>query len=569
MTVRQVVADFPGAHAVFRGHGEIERPPARFGHIEPLTHFARRSGLPLPQLLDELAAATGAACSNARYHAERVHHGFILAALIIVLTAGAGWGGWLLWVIGFNTDFQAVLPAYIIAHGDTQLWGFVVLFILGISLRTVLRAAMLRRGAHWLSRGFLTLGLIGVGGNFAWCLFPERFASWGWMSGVALASVSAAWLLTVVATLHRHWRTPWARALVAAGIWLLAWSLITIRFRALAGAGGPGLYSLAQRSLVIDLAVFGFTMNAIYAFGQKLLPGLLRLGTPQGGLLETAHWLHNAGALAICLATGFRAFDALAAIGSVFMLTAACLFILAMRGLIGRRRIAQRPEQGHSVLDLYPPLAFFWLLTSLFLLSAGYIFQTITGEALAHAYTGAVRHALTVGFISTMIVGVGQRLLPSLDRTVARLPRLALPIFALIASGNLLRVASQLAIAATPAAFYVMPFSAFLEWTALLLFACTVVVTMFWKESPLRARRITKTSSLAVLLAECPWIEDKLIAGGNRYLANVRSVPRELTIETFARRDSEHVERLVERLNTWLDLESEVVLRSPAEVDSL
>ncbi|MCL4217410.1 MAG: hypothetical protein KJ052_10470, partial [Candidatus Hydrogenedentes bacterium] len=108
MTVRQVVADFPGAHAVFRGHGEIERPPARFGHIEPLTHFARRSGLPLPQLLDELAAATGAACSNARYHAERVHHGFILAALIIVLTAGAGWGGWLLWVIGFNTDFQAV-----------------------------------------------------------------------------------------------------------------------------------------------------------------------------------------------------------------------------------------------------------------------------------------------------------------------------------------------------------------------------------------------------------------------------------------------------------------------------
>ncbi|MCL4855038.1 MAG: hypothetical protein KJZ78_27060, partial [Bryobacteraceae bacterium] len=76
-----------------------------------------------------------------------------------------------------NTDFQAVLPAYIIAHGDTQLWGFVVLFILGISLRTVLRAAMLRRGAHWLSRGFLILGLIGVGGNFAWCLFPERLAT--------------------------------------------------------------------------------------------------------------------------------------------------------------------------------------------------------------------------------------------------------------------------------------------------------------------------------------------------------------------------------------------------------
>lgn len=566
-TVRQVVANFPDTRAIFLRHGEVDRPVTRFGHHEPLTNFARRRGVPLPRLLDELTAATGAPWSNARHHAERVHHGFILAALIFSLTAGAGWGGWLLWVVGFSGDFGAVRPAHIIAHGDTQLWGFVGLFILGISMRTVLRPALKRPWALWLCRALLILFVAAVCGNFAWALFPQSFAALGWMSGVALTIIATAWLLAIILVLHRHWRATWARALLAAGLWLLAWSLVTVQFRALAGAGGPDLYSMAQRSLVIELAVFGFTLNAIYAFGQKLLPGLLRLGTPQGGLIASAHWVHNLGALVLCLATAWGAPGAIAAVGSLCMLFAAGLFMLGMRGLIGRRRTSRRPEQGQLVLDLYPPHAFFWLLTSLLLLSAGYLFQSITGDAPPHAYVGAIRHALTVGFITTMIMGVGQRLLPALDHTVPFLPRLAVPAFVLLACGNLLRVTSEFATTLTPAAFFLMPFSAFLEWGALLLFACVATGTMFWKESPMRARRVSKSSSVAILLAESPWIEDKLIAGGNRYLAEVCSVPRELTIETFAKRGQVQAGELVTQLNTWLGAESAEVLRSPANGD--
>jgi hypothetical protein len=42
MTVRQIAADFPDSQAVFRRYGEPEKRSARFGHLEPLTHFARR-----------------------------------------------------------------------------------------------------------------------------------------------------------------------------------------------------------------------------------------------------------------------------------------------------------------------------------------------------------------------------------------------------------------------------------------------------------------------------------------------------------------------------------------------
>src|SRR5579872_3255565 len=59
MTVRQVAADYPGCREVLRRHGEPEDRATKFGHLEPLTHFDRRRGLDLEQLLAELARTAG------------------------------------------------------------------------------------------------------------------------------------------------------------------------------------------------------------------------------------------------------------------------------------------------------------------------------------------------------------------------------------------------------------------------------------------------------------------------------------------------------------------------------
>jgi hypothetical protein len=165
---------------------------------------------------------------------------------------------------------------------------------------------------------------------------------------------------------------------------------------------------------------------------------------------------------------------------------------------------------------------------------------------------GAVRHALTVGFMTTLILGVGQRLLPVLDRTVLAIPRLAVAIFVLIGAGNLIRVVTELATLATPAAYPVMPISAVLEWTALLLFTVNLAATMFHRDPLLRRGRITGRSSLAVLLAEHPWIEDRLRPVGTRYLERTRSVPEELTVGSFARSEGVDAATLVSEINTWL-----------------
>lgn len=552
MTVRQVAADFPASQAVFRVYGELDAPPAKFGHLEPLTHFARRRGVALEKLLAELSAASGVPVELQGRLAETVHHGFITSALVLTLTLGAGWGAWLLWQIGTRGRFSGASDAQIIAHGEAQLWGFVALLVIGISLRTALQGALRQPLGIWICRGLLALGLVGVGGSVLWSLFPARLASLGILSAAALGLMSLGLFGMQIVLLRPKWRATWARAILASGLWLSVWAAATALFRWNAGVAGPGAYSSGQRMLLIELAVFGFAMNSIYGFGQMLLPGLLRIGKVRDREVELAHWVHNAGAALLCLTTWLGTRGGGAVLGSALLVVAAVLFAVGHRGFVGRRRASLRDEQGHAPLDFYPPLAFGWLLAALLLMAGGALYEAIAAQALPHAYVGAMRHALTVGFMTTLILGVAQRLVPVLDRTVLAMPALAVPILALIGAGNLLRVGSQLATLATPLAYHVMPYSAFLEWSALLLFAISMMATMYHRDALLTRGRVTQRSSLAVLLAEYPWIEDRLRSGGTRYLERTRSVPPELTFGSFAASEGYNAAELIARINGWL-----------------
>jgi hypothetical protein len=75
---------------------------------------------------------------------------------------------------------------------------------------------------------------------------------------------------------------------------------------------------------------------------------------------------------------------------------------------------------------------------------------------------------------------------------------------------------------------------------------------MYCTDPVLKKGRVSNRSSLAVLLAEHPWIEDRLIARGMGYLGRARSVPHELTIGSAAERESQDADALVSEINAWL-----------------
>ncbi|TWU40087.1 hypothetical protein Q31b_34310 [Novipirellula aureliae] len=556
MTVRHVVALYPACRVIFRKYGEpddragINGAPGPFGHFQPLSRFAAEHGVDVDQLLEEISNCAGVPVDRDRAPSERIHRSYLLASLLITLTLGAGWGAHLLASIGLQKSFEQVSVAHVIAHGEAQLWGFLGLFIVGVSLRTVLKEAAATRRRQRICRTGLSIALLSFAGGFAWSIAPQRLAILGIVSAGALMILSASLWLVQWQVVGQKWQATWARAVFMSGFWLTLWATVTFYLRLKAADVGPVGYGSIERLLIIKLAVFGFAMNSIYGFGQMLLPGLLRLGKPRLSAVEASFWFHNVGVLMMFIASFTSAM--LEPIGSTFVLVGVISFATGLRGLIGKRKGSPRLEQGHRLLDLYPPLAFFWLLLSLILLFVGDLYVSVSGQPLSHAFTGAVRHALTVGFITTLILGVGQRLLPVLEHNVLLMPKLVAPILILIASGNLLRVSSQVATLQTQVVYAWLPVSAVFEWMALFLFTISAIRQMWPRRVYLVGNQVTERTPLATLLAIAPSIEDKLISRGSAYLVRARSVPSELTIGSFAASENQQPMELVQWINEQL-----------------
>ena len=96
----------------------------------------------------------------------------------------------------------------------------------------------------------------------------------------------------------------------------------------------------------------------------------------------------------------------------------------------------------------------------------------------SHAFFGAYRHALTVGFIMMMIVGVSSKVVPTLSGVDVRRANSLWPTFLLLNLGNLTRVSSQIATDFFPSAYSVMGFSGFIEVVGLTLWGYELFANM-------------------------------------------------------------------------------------------
>jgi hypothetical protein len=102
---------------------------------------------------------------------------------------------------------------------------------------------------------------------------------------------------------------------------------------------------------------------------------------------------------------------------------------------------------------------------------------------------GAARHALTVGFISTMVFCIGQRILPAFGGArVLYSPRLMLLSLVAITLGCFLRVVSEIPAyeGYWAAAWKMLPCSAIIELTAVSLFAANLFATFMQPPAHLR-----------------------------------------------------------------------------------
>lgn len=556
MTVRQVAYDFPETRPIFERYGVQEYPDATFGTLEPLDRFAARVGVSVPALLGELAEAAHAKIDWDIDWAWHNHRWFLTAAILVTWTLGAGWGAWLLWQISSRGSFDAVPVADVVAHGEAQMWGFVGLFILGIACRYLPSTTGRARLSRFWHTTLLAATLAGIASGFVWSLRTHLWPGLGTLSGVLFLAAASIYGVFVFWQLRSKSNELWARFILVSAGWLLLWAIFTLYLRWQYASSGPNEYSLQQRLTIIGLSLAGFVLNSIYGFGLRLLSGFVATQPPRPMLVRATFWGHLVSVMATCLGW-LENWSWLVALGTTGWVAAALCYVLAFGGFRRRRLFPQRPELGPRWADRYIQLAFFWLCVGSLMLALAEVRSAWSAQAAPHAWLGAARHALTVGFVTTLILGVAQRLVPVLEHTILPWPSWSVPIWLCIALGNFARVGSELATLVWREAFMWMPLSAGLELVALILFGVLLLRTMWRLEDPLvRSGRVTRFTPLALLLATHPWLEREMLQWGLRYLGRVRAVPPELTLGSFAESEGWPVDALLTRINTALTASS-------------
>lgn len=180
---------------------------------------------------------------------------------------------------------------------------------------------------------------------------------------------------------------------------------------------------------------------------------------------------------------GYR-WAALWGVGALMLLCGAALIVL--KGHVLSSRLLE------SRSSKFVKAAHLWLLISLSMLVLLPVWQFLILPALAaeshaveigfsHAYYGAIRHAITVGFISLMILGMSARLMERLigEKNVPS-GSLMIP-FVLVNVGCAMRVGFQALTDIHPLAFAPAGISGMLELTGISIWALWMLRAMYAK----------------------------------------------------------------------------------------
>lgn len=408
---------------------------------------------------------------------------FFLTGLAVTLTAGAGWGAWLLLRIARTHDFSAPSIFEINAHGQAQIYGWMGLFIMGFALQMFPAFWGVKLASPRLARALLPLMAVAVAARTVGEARPAGlFATLAIAAGVLQLLVVAAFVALLAATAwQKGVRGRAADLYIGAGLaWFLLSTVLDLRHLVLT-IGAPDRASLlaeiAMWQLPLrDLQIHGLALSMILGVSMRVLPGLF--GTPVVDERRAVRlfWpLQAMIVLEVALFPVAMATRRLAVFAAVWLAWVGLAVVAALA--VSSLRAFSRPR---FVVPRLSPLAFVrashvWLGVSLAMLVAGPFWSRLLGVPFSHAWHGATRHAITVGFVSLMIVGVASRVAPRPPGSTAAAEAMPLAPFVLLNLGCTLRVTQQVLTDVTPMAFPTAGASGLLEVAGLAWWAAWIV----------------------------------------------------------------------------------------------
>lgn len=386
-------------------------------------------------------------------------------------------------VLGFTNLLQiaahhgmnGLSPAWIQAHGHSQVFGWIGSFVLGIGFysQPQIRA----------NRGRLPVVCWGVWATGLTLHWLAGAYLWFWRATLPISGALelAAILLFLYAASHHKLPDqtsqnsaqkskpriePWMQAVLVSNTALLA--AIAINFvlsvrLAITGLTPAIPHAFDQRYLV--LLGWGFLAPLVWGFSARWLPIFLGVKPVRGRTLQLAIALDILGVVLGMAAQGLPA---------TIVLAAAAVLAATAIGVFSNPERPAKTIGIHSSFPVFLRVAYAWsILASLLGIWAA-------AADIHGGIWGGSRHALTVGFAAMMVFTVGPRILPHFAG-VRNLwsSRLMFATLLLLLTGCTLRVSMEpLAYEGIAHfAWKLLPLSGFFELGAVLLFALQLIMT--------------------------------------------------------------------------------------------
>lgn len=399
---------------------------------------------------------------------------YIATGLLFMLLPGTFLGVWNLLSISAQHTVASLPPAWMQAHGHAQIFGWLGTFIIGIGFYSLSKMGDFPAYAVW--RGWFCYALWTGGVLLRWAV---SITGWEWRAGLPLsAALELAGFLTFFRTVSGHRvprepgvprakKEPWMLVVMASTAGFLATLLanLAVAVSTAARGGGPAIPLITDQRLLM-LPTWCFLVPSVWGFNARWLPVFLGLRQLRRHFLYAAvlfAWLASA-----CMLGGF-------ALAAALLLIPAALSSVAALGVWEPAAQGARLNGVHRSFPAFVRGAYVWLL-----IAAAMSVAAAIGDREGGIW-GASRHALTVGFLATMVFAIGQKILPAFCGS-----RVLFSTGIMFASLSLLTAGCALRVLCEPLAYEgyagwawrVLPWSAVTELTAVTMFALNLAFTL-------------------------------------------------------------------------------------------
>jgi hypothetical protein len=491
MTLREVIARYPSTARVFDRYG-LMGCGGLGGPIEPLDWFARVHKVDLANLLDELRAAAQGRLEETEdpppldraAGMPDLYRRFLKAALLFTLTGGTALGAWALFMMGLRGELGGLSPGVIQVHGHFQLFGWVGLFVIGVAYHILPRLTGIPISSRRLASGSFVLLVGGILLRMAQPLDPSS-ARASLLIGAALMELAGcaifAWIVCRILWMQPRGLHLYQEYLAIGTGWLLLSALLNLGHTIHLVAAGARVVAPFLNVPYLTLFLLGFVTFWILGVSLRTIPAFMALGDrPRLASILLLPLTLSVAALAAGEGFYLGAGDRLARMtfgaGGIGVGGSLVLFAWAL-GILGRPKesIEKGIDRGY---EKFIRLGYAWLVASGLMLGI-FSILTLLGRDIDHALVGAYRHALTVGFITTVMVGMASRIVPVFSGVPIHSTRLRDWTFWLLAIGNLIRVLFQsLSVWGGPVWLRIAGISGVIELVALFLFGVNIWRTL-------------------------------------------------------------------------------------------